>query len=178
MVKFALVGVKQTLLMILLDFNSFITESSSYKQKEDFSGKKWGAQLMGTRVYQFKSGGHDYILDFVIDNYISDKEYVLRSDIKTKKKEFELVKTSSPFELVSTVKEIHKEVLEDLEKHGYDIKGLKLYYSMEPDEKKNVRAIFFNRAITSALSELGIKYNAKDYVDTKSSKHVFEYDFK
>jgi hypothetical protein len=80
--------------------------------------------------------------------------------------------------LVSTVKEIHKEVLEDLEKHGYDIKGLKLYYSMEPDEKKNVRAIFFNRAITSALSELGIKYNVKDYVDTKSSKHVFEYDFK
>ena len=48
---------------------------------------------------------------------------------------------------------------------------------MEPGETKNVRAVFFNRAITSALSELGIKYNAKDYVDTKSDKHIYEYDF-
>ena len=161
----------------ILEFKDFIKEAASYKQKEDFSGKKWGAQLMGTRVYHFKSGGHDYVLDFVIDKYISDKDYILRSDIKTKKKEFELVKSGSPFELVSTVREIHKEVLEDLKKFGYEIKGLKLYYSMEPGETKNVRAVFFNRAITSALSELGIKYNAKDYVDTKSDKHIYEYDF-
>lgn len=165
----------------ILGFKDFVAEAASYKQKEDFRGKKWGSQLMGMRVYHFKSGGHDYILDFTINEYKPDGQggysYILRSDIRTKKKEFELVKSGSPFELVSTVGEIHKEVLKDLKEHGYKIDGLKIYYSREPNETKNVRSIFFNRAITSALSELGIKYNVKDYVDTKSDKHIYEYDF-
>lgn len=164
--------------MKLLKFKEFLTEAASYKQKEDFSGKKWGAQLMGKRIYNFKSGGHDYVLDFVIDEYITDKDYILRSDIMTKKNEYDLVKSDSPFELISTVKNIHKEVLEDLKNFGYNIKGLRLHYKREADEQKNVRAVFFNRAITSALSELGIKYKVKDYIDSKSNKYVFEYDFK
>ena len=77
--------------MKLLDFKSFILESASFKKKEDFSGKKWGAQLMGSRVYNFKSGGQDYILDFTVEQYNPiDKNnfsYVLRFDIRTKKKE-------------------------------------------------------------------------------------------
>lgn len=158
-------------------FESFLNEAVSYKQKEDFSGKKWGAQLMGTRIYKFKSGGHDYVLEFVVDEYLSDTEYILRSDIKTRK-EFDLVKNDSPFELVSTVKDIHKEVLQDLEKHGYSIKGLNLYYRREPGETKNVRSVFFNRAITSALSELGIKYNVSDYIDTRADKNVYQYQFR
>jgi hypothetical protein len=168
--------------MKLLNFKSFILESASFKKKEDFSGKKWGAQLMGSRVYNFKSGGHDYILDFTIPEYNPDGQgghsYILRSDIRTKKKEFELVQSGNPFELSSTVKEIHKDVLQDLKLHGYKVDGLKIYYSREPNETKNVRSIFFNRAINSALKDLGIKYDYTDYIDTKVDKYVSEYTFK
>jgi hypothetical protein len=168
--------------MKLLDFKSFILESASFKKKEDFSGKKWGAQLMGSRVYNFKSGGQDYILDFTVEQYNPiDKNnfsYVLRFDIRTKKKEFELIKSENPFELSSTVKEIYIDTLKDLKEHGYKIDGLKIYYSREPNETKNVRSIFFNRAINSALKDLGIKYDYKDYIDTKVDKHVSEYTFK
>jgi hypothetical protein len=160
------------------DNDPLVNEAASYKQKSDFSGKKWGAQLMGDRVYQFKSGGHDYVLDFVIDEYISNTEYILRSDIRTKGKEFELVKSGSPFELISTVKEIHSDVLQDLKANGYTVKGLKLYYSREPDETKNTRATIFNRAVVSALAELGIKYNVTDHIDTRLNKHIYEYQFR
>jgi len=159
-------------------FESFLNEAANWKQKEDFTGKKWGAQLMGNRVYQFKSGGHDYVLDFVIDEYISNTEYILRSDIRTKKGEFELVKAGSPFELISTVKEIHSDVLRDLEKHGYTVKGLKLYYSREPGEVKNTRAVIFNRAVAGSLGDLRIKYDVKDSVDDRLNKYVYEYIFK
>lgn len=162
----------------LFESASFLFESASYKKKSDFSGIKWGATLIGNREYTFKSGGHDYILIFNIDQVLSDKEYILTSDIRTKKKEFELIKSQNPFELSSTVKDIHKEVLEDFKKYGYDVKGLKIYYSREPGETKNVRAIFFNRAINSALKDLGIKYDTKDFVDIKSDKYVYEYKFK
>ena len=163
-------------------FKNFLNESASFKKKEDFSGKKWGTRLAGSIVYTFKSGGHDYILDFTIDDYIANKEkgysYILRSDIKTKKKEFELVKTGSTFELISTVKNIHKDAIEDLQKFNYDIRGLNVYYSIESEGEKNTRAIIFNRAIAAALLDLGISYDVKNYQEARLNKDVFEYKFK
>jgi hypothetical protein len=166
------------------DNESLVNEAAAYKQKEDFSGKKYGTHLAGSRIYTFKSGGHDYILDFTIDEYIpvpnkkGEYYYILRSDIRTKKKEFELVQSGAPFELISTVKDIHKLVLEDLKNHGWTVKGLKLYYSIEPGEEKNVRAVFFNRAVTSAFSDLKISYDVETSIDTRLQKSVYNYKFK
>jgi len=167
---------KENKINSLLETYNLLSEAD-YKMKKDFSGAKWGAQLIDDRIYQFKSGGHDYILDFSIDQTISSKEYVLRTDIRTKKKEFELVKNENPFELLSTVKAIIKEVLSDLKNYGYDIKGLKIYYSKEEGEEKNVRAVFFNRAVQSALNTLGINYNVNSSEDSKVNKAVYEYTF-
>ena len=166
------------------DNDPLVNEAAAYKQKEEFSGKKYGARLEGSRIYTFKSGGHDYILDFTIDEYLpipnkkGEYSYILRSDIRTKKKEFELVQSASPFELIATVKDIHKLVLEDLKSNGYLVEGLKLYYSMEPGEEKNVRAVFFNRAVTAAFSDLKISYDVATSVDARLQKSIYDYKFK
>lgn len=167
---------KESRINSLMETYKLVNEAD-YKLKKDFSGKKWGAQLIDDKIYQFKSGGHEYILDFGIDQTISSKEYVLRTDIRTKKKEFELVKNESPFDLLSTVKAIIKEVLSDLKEYGYNIRGLKIYYSKEEGEDKNIRAVFFNRAVQSALNELAINYNLSTSQDSRTNKDIFEYIF-
>jgi hypothetical protein len=131
------------------------------KPKSDFSGLKWGARLEGSRVYRFKMGGHDYLLDFTIDTYLTEMNYILRWDVRTMKKEFELVPLDNPFELTDIITKANVETIRDIQKGGYQVSGLKMYYVREPNEEKNVRAIVFNRAIHKAFEELGLKYDTE-----------------
>jgi hypothetical protein len=161
----------------ILNFEDFLNEAVKWKMKTDFSGIRWEAALMGTREYRFRSGDYDYIVTFNIEEIISTKEYILTMDIRTKQKEFELIPVKSPFELSSTIGEIHRNLFEDFDRYGYILKGLRIYYSREEGEDRNVRSIFFNRAIDSALKDLKKKWTMKTHIDSRLNKFVCEYIF-
>jgi hypothetical protein len=92
------------------------------------------------------------------------------------KKEFELVSMDNPFELTDVITKANVETIRDIQKGGYQVSGLKMYYVQEPNETKNVRAIIFNRAIHKAFEELGLKYDM-EVIDNKSIV-VYEFTFR
>jgi hypothetical protein len=141
--------------MHVQSFEDFLNEAVSLgKPKSDFSGLKWGARLEGERVYKFKSGGHGYILDFTIDTYVTQKDYILRWDLRTEKEEFKLVKNEEPFELSGAITNACVEVISDLQKGGYGVIGLKIFYSIEPGEEKERRRTLEPSSLTGLLQRL------------------------
>jgi len=155
---------------------NIISESINYKKKQDWSGVKYGASPIGSRVYEFSLDDHKYQLKFFANIFNENRRDVLQIsfDILTKKNEFGLVKVDNVFQLLSTISEIVTETLTDLYNYGHIVVGISQGYVKEGDEKR-IRPRIFNRALENSLKSLGIGFSKEEH--DSLSQHIFNYSF-